>query len=508
MRASDAFLCASSADPDVLFRDRIPGVGMDNDSGYADQPLRLLFESRFREPVESVTVLKGDASARKLFRLSAASRTAIGVINADAQENRAFLEFSQHFRRCGLPVPEIYAANPDQGIYLEEDLGDTTLFQFLTAHRNKDELSKETLDLYGRVVEILPRFQIEAGRTLDYAACYPRASFDKLSMMWDLNYFKYYFLRLAKVPFSEQALEDDFERFSEFLLQAERRFFLYRDFQSRNIMVRGGEPFFIDYQGGRRGALQYDIASLLFDAKADLPLAVRDELLARYLEAASTSQPIDRHAFLSFYPGFVYVRIMQAMGAYGLRGFYEGKPQFLGSIPYAVRNLEYLLRTAELPVELPEMTRVWRRLVASSLLRQFGAASLTLTVRIQSFSYTEGLPTDEKGHGGGYVFDCRGLPNPGRFERYAGLTGRDEAVAVFLGKEPTVGDFLGHVFALVDQTVENYQTRNFTDLLVGFGCTGGQHRSVYCAERLAEHVRETSHAHVEIRHLALENATR
>ncbi len=476
-------------------------------SGYADQPLRLLFESWFREPVESVAVLKGDASARKLFRLSAASRTAIGVINADAQENRAFLEFSRHFRRCGLPVPEIYAANPDRGIYLEEDLGDTTLFQFLTANRGKDELSKETLDLYRRVVEILPRFQIEAGRTLNYAVCYPRASFDKLSMMWDLNYFKYYFLRLAKVPFSEQALEDDFERFSEFLLQAERCFFLYRDFQSRNIMVRDGEPFFIDYQGGRRGALQYDIASLLFDAKADLPFEVRDELLARYLEAASTVQPIDRQAFLTYYPGFVYVRIMQAMGAYGLRGFYERKQQFLGSIPYAIRNLEYLLRTADLPVELPELTRVWHRLVASSLLRQLGTASLKLTVRIQSFSYTDGVPTDEKGHGGGYVFDCRGLPNPGRLEQYARLTGRDAAVAAFLGKEPAVGDFLGHVFALVDQTVENYQTRNFTDLLIAFGCTGGQHRSVYCAERLAEHLHETSQANVEIRHLAQENAT-
>jgi aminoglycoside/choline kinase family phosphotransferase len=472
-----------------------------------EQPLKVLFESRFGEPVESVAPLKGDASARKLFRLSAASRTAIGVINPDALENRAFLEFSRHFRTCGLPVPEIYAEDLDRGMYLEEDLGDTTLFQFLTANRAEGGLSSETLDLYRKVVVLLPRFQIQAGRTLNYDVCYPRSSFDKQSMLWDLNYFKYYFLRLAKIPFSEQALEDDFERFAEFLLAAERRFFLYRDFQSRNIMIREGRPFFIDYQGGRRGALQYDVASLLFDAKADLPFEVRDELLERYLQAAGRLEAIDHSAFLTTYPGFVYIRIMQAMGAYGLRGFYERKHHFLASIPYAIRNLEYLLRTTELPVELPELTQVWRRLIASSSLRQFGAASLKLTVRIQSFSYMDGLPTDEKGHGGGYVFDCRALPNPGRFEQYAKLTGRDEPVIAFLENEPAVRDFIGHVFAVIDGTVENYQTRNFTDLLVAFGCTGGQHRSVYCAERLARHLHEKFQVHVEVRHLAQEHAT-
>ena len=289
-----------------------------------DQPLKVLFESRFHEPVERVAPLKGDASDRKVLRLSAASRTAIGVVNPDAQENRAFLEFSRHFKKCGLPVPEIYAEDLDRGIYLEEDLGDTTLFQFLSANRAEGGLSSETLDLYRKVVELLPRFQIEAGRTLNYDVCYPRFSFDQQSMMWDLNYFKYYFLRLAKIPFSEQALEDDFERFTEFLLQAERRFFLYRDFQSRNIMVRDGGPFFIDYQGGRRGALQYDVASLLYDAKADLPFEVRDELVERYLEAAATLEPIDRTTFLAYYPGFVYIRIMQAMGAYGLEASTSG----------------------------------------------------------------------------------------------------------------------------------------------------------------------------------------
>ncbi|MFB3819592.1 MAG: phosphotransferase [Candidatus Methylomirabilales bacterium] len=471
------------------------------------QPLVELFRRRFAETVERVVPLKGDGSDRKLFRLASPARTAVGVVSPDLRENRAFLEFSHHFRKCGLPVPEIYAEDRERGLYLEEDLGDTTLFQFLSAQRTTDGLSPATLDLYRQVVALLPRFQVEAGRTLNYEVCYPRASFDKQSMLWDLNYFKYYFLRLARIPFSEQALETDFDRFTRFLLKADRRFFLYRDFQSRNIMVREGRPCFIDYQGGRKGALQYDLASLLFDAKADLPLEVRDELVQRYLAAAAAVEPLDRQAFLTYYPGFALIRIMQAMGAYGLRGFYERKEHFLASIPYAIRNLEHLLRTAELPVELPELTAVWRRLVASSALRQLGGASLKLTVRIQSFSYKSGVPTDDRGHGGGYVFDCRALPNPGRFEAYADVTGRDAAVIAFLQGKPEVAAFLNHVFALIDQTVENYRSRNFTDLLVAFGCTGGQHRSVYCAERLAAHLRERFDVDLELRHRAQENGS-
>jgi aminoglycoside/choline kinase family phosphotransferase len=470
-----------------------------------DRQLRKLFEARFGESCERTVTLKADGSDRKLYRLTSAVRTAVGVVNPDARENLAFLAFSRHFRTAGLPVPEIYAEDPDQEFYLEEDLGDTTLFQLLASTRSGDALSAEAFDLYRRVVEILPRFQIAAGRSLNYDVCYPRASFDRQSMLWDLSYFKYYFLRLARVPFDEQGLEDDFERLAGFLLAAPREFFLYRDFQSRNIMIRDGNPYFIDYQGGRRGALQYDLASLLFDAKADLPFELRDDLVERYLAAAADLMPIDRAAFMRHYPGFAFIRIMQAMGAYGLRGFYERKQHFLASVPYAIRNLEQLLRTAELPVELPELSGVWRRLVASSRLRQFGTASLALTVRIQSFSYKDGVPTDETGHGGGYVFDCRALPNPGRFSEYATLTGKEAPVIAFLEREDAVRDFLSHVFAVVDQSVENYRTRNFTDLSVAFGCTGGQHRSVFCAEQLARHLGERFKANVEVRHLAQES---
>jgi len=466
--------------------------------------LKTLFGKHYGQPPETVAPLKGDGSSRRLFRLQGAGRSVIGAVNSDRHENEAFLAFSRHFRDCGLPVPEIYAQDLEQGIYLEEDLGDTNLFQYLSTHRTKEGFAPGVVEMYRKVVRLLPRIQITAGKTLDYKACYPRASFDKQSMRWDLNHFKYYFLQLAQVPFHESALEDDFKRFTEFLLEADRDYFLYRDFQSRNVMVREGGPWFIDYQGGRKGALQYDIASLLFDAKADIPFGLREELLALYLDSASELVPIDRARFLKHYPAFVYIRIMQAMGAYGLRGFYERKSHFLQSIPYAIRNLEYLLRTTELPIKLPALMGVFRSMVGSSMLRQYGSAALKLTVRIQSFSFRGGVPTDEKGHGGGFVFDCRALPNPGKHPQYAKQNGRDAEVIAFLQKETEVERFLKHAYALIEQSVENYQGRNFTDLKISFGCTGGQHRSVYCAEALARHLREKYDAVVELSHRELE----
>ncbi|HBT61393.1 MAG TPA: phosphotransferase enzyme family protein, partial [Elusimicrobia bacterium] len=272
-----------------------------------NEALKELYRKNFGEPAEAIAPLKGDGSHRKLYRLTSAGRSVIGAVNSDRLENRAFIAFSRHFRGCGLPVPEIYLEDRDQGIYLEEDLGDTNLFQLISASRG---FTPGVVDVYRQVVRLLPQIQITAGRTLDYGDCYPRASFDKQSMRWDLNHFKYYFLQLAQIPFHEQDLEDDFRRFTDFLLEAQRDCFLYRDFQSRNVMVRDGSPWFIDYQGGRKGALQYDIASLLFDAKADIPFELREELLGLYLDAAARIIPIDKTEFLRHYPGFVYIRIM------------------------------------------------------------------------------------------------------------------------------------------------------------------------------------------------------
>lgn len=464
--------------------------------------LRDLFQKVYGVQPDSVEPMAGDGSGRVLFRLKTTAHSVVGVSNHDRLENIAFLEFSRHFRKCGLPVPEIYAETADRLLYIEEDLGDTNLFQLLTRLRKLGApFPPEVVAVYRKAVNLLPQMQINAAKTLDYSHCYPRAEFDRQSMMWDLNYFKYNFLQTAGIAFNEQNLEDDFTRFADFLDSAERGYFLFRDFQSRNIMVReGGEPWFIDYQGGRKGALQYDIASLLFDAKADMPFTLREELLETYLAAVARHIKIEPDKFRQYYYGFVYIRIMQAMGAYGLRGFFEKKAHFLQSIPYAVRNLEYLLRKANLPFKTPELTAVFERITESSYLRKFGAASPGLTVRVQSFSFKKGLPLDPTGHGGGFVFDCRALPNPGRYDQYKQLTGAHQPVIDFLQKEAAVAEFLAHVFALTGQSVENYRKRNFTDLSISFGCTGGRHRSVYCAEAAVKHLREKYGVDVELEH--------
>lgn len=458
-----------------------------------NQLITALYTRAFGRPPEDVTRLTADGSQRVYFRLTGANRDpVIGAFGPDHDENRAFLSFSRSFRGLGLGVPEIYAANEPYGVWLEEDLGDTTLFHALSAARleHPGEFPAAMLEAYERVVEILPRFQVEGGRAIDFSVAYPRAAFDLQSMMWDLNYFKYHFLKLAHVPFNEQRLENDFQRLARHLLETDLDHFLYRDFQSRNIMLRGGEPWFIDYQGGRRGAPHYDIASLLYDAKADIPESVRTRLLERYMQALAEKIPVDPGGFVATYRGYVLIRIMQAMGAYGYRGFFERKTRFLESVPYAARNVAALLEQG-LPIDLPEVEAVFGRIVdAWADHARPSDTTGGLTVHIRSFSYLQGLPPDETGHGGGYLFDCRALPNPGRYPEYAQVTGRDPSVIAFLESAPEIESFWSHVCPLVDRHIAVFRDRGFSDLSVGFGCTGGQHRSVYFAERLARHVRE------------------
>jgi len=489
--------------------------------------LRRQFERHFGSAALQVEPVQGGlgGSGRTIVRLSNPQCSAIGVIHDVRAENVAFLEFSRHFRRHGLPVPEIYAEDLDAGAYLEEDFGETTLFDFLREHRAGAEIKPEVVQLYRKAVEVLPRFQVEAGRDLNYKFCYPRSSFDRQSIAWDLNYFKYYFLRLAKVPFHEEALEKDFSRLTRFLLQAERGYFLYRDFQSRNIMVREGQVHFLDYQGGRRGALQYDIASLLFDAKGDLPPQLREQLLEHYLDALAGHIQLDRAAFLHHYYAYVYVRIMQALGAYGFRGYYERKPHFLESVPYALRNLRWLLQNVELPVKLPALMAAFTSMTESEAVEAPGMVTGTqqeallrpqaqrpqapgLTVVVSSFSFHRGPVTDESGHGGGFVFDARGLPNPGREERFKRLTGKDAAVAEYLNQQPGVQQFLESAMALVESSVLEYKRRGFAHLMVSFGCTGGQHRSVFLAEQAAKRLGGQAGVQVVLRHREEENWVR
>ncbi len=468
--------------------------------------LKRLFEQHFHSPAERVQPLQGQlgGSGRNIIRLAGAGHTAVGILYGVREENLAFLEFSRHFRRHGLPVPEIYAEDLAHGAYLEEDLGDTTLFEFLSANRDGDAIAPEVVAAYRKVVAELPRFQVVAGRDLNYKVCYPRSSFDRQSIAWDLNYFKYYFLRLAGIPFNEQALELDFSRLTKLLLAAPHDYFLYRDFQSRNVMLRSGQPWFLDYQGGRKGALHYDIASLLYDGKADLPPALRQELLDHYLDALSAYVDLDRGGFMEHYYAYVYVRILQALGAYGFRGFYERKAHFLQSVPYALKNLRWLAHNVHLPVALPSLLDALQAMQASEKLRNLSAPAPGLTVRVFSFSFHNGIPADESGNGGGFVFDGRSLPNPGREEQYRQLTGKDEAVIEYLDRQPGVHEFLDHAFSLVDSSVANYRQRGFSNLIVSFGCTGGQHRSVYLAEHLAEHLRGTKGVDVKVRHMQLE----
>src|SRR6185369_2788364 len=469
--------------------------------------LKKLFEEHFGAPAERVQPLQGKlgGSGRNIIRLSNSNASAIGILYGIREENVAFLEFSKHFRKRGLPVPEIYAQDLNQGAYLEEDLGDTSLFEYLSQNRAGDDIAPAVVDAYRRVVEELPRFQIEAGKDLNYKVCYPRGSFDKQSISWDLNYFKYYFLRLAGIPFSEQALEDDFGRLTKFLLSAGRDYFLYRDFQSRNVMLKDGQPYFLDYQGGRKGALQYDIASLLFDAKADLPPEMRQQLLDHYLDTVSRYVDLDREAFVRYYYGFVYVRIMQALGAYGFRGFYERKAHFLQSVPYALKNLRWLLHNVELPIALPTLMQAFKSMLASEKLQSISTEADTLTVRVSSFSFHRGPLRDESGHGGGYVFDARSLPNPGREERFKSLTGRDAPVIEYLNQEQSVHQYMASVMSLVDASVNAYQSRGFKNLSVAFGCTGGQHRSVYLAEQVAKRLRSRNGVEVVLQHRELES---
>jgi len=468
--------------------------------------LKTLFERHFHAPAERVQPLQGQlgGSGRKIIRLANKDASAIGILYDVREENVAFVEFSKHFRRHGLPVPEIYGEALGDGAYLEEDLGDTTLFEFLLKNRSGESINAQAVDAYRKVVAVLPRFQVEAGRDLNYRICYPRGSFDRQSIAWDLNYFKYYFLRLAGIAFNEQALEDDFGRLTKFLLGAPREYFLYRDFQSRNIMLRDGSPFFLDYQGGRKGALQYDIASLLYDAKADLPPSLREQLLNHYLDTLAGFVALDRDVFLQHYYAYVYIRIMQALGAYGFRGFYERKAHFLQSVPYALKNVRWLLHNVKLPIALPTLLEAFHSMLGSEKLQTVASSGGLLTVRIFSFSFHRGLPADDTGNGGGFIFDGRSLPNPGREEQFKPLTGRDAPVIDYLSQQESVHQFLANVTSLVDASVSSYQRRGFKNLMVSFGCTGGQHRSVFLAEQLAKHLGSRNGVEVAVHHRELD----
>ncbi|MBE9468881.1 MAG: phosphotransferase enzyme family protein [Bacteroidetes bacterium] len=448
--------------------------------------------------------LPQSGSNRIYYRITSENKTAIGVFNINKKENIAFIDFSKSFLNNKLNVPQIYDADLSNNIYLIQDLGDYTLFNFI---HEKGTTENQILITYKDVIDQLIKFQITASKNINYKVCYPRESFDKQSIIWDLNYFKYYFLKLAKINFDEQELEDDFNNLADYLLTTDCNYFMYRDFQSRNIMLYNNSAYFIDYQGGRKGALQYDLASLLYQAKADLPQNIRDELLNYYICKTKTIININEKEFVKFYNAYVLIRIIQVLGAYGYRGFYEKKSYFIQSIPFAIENLKHVLKKINIPVQLPALNNVLNQIVNSKELtfKQDIKKSDKLTVTITSFSYKNGIPIDISGNGGGFVFDCRANSNPGRYDEYKQLTGKDKQVIDFFKKDKKIFNFLDDVYSIVDSSVDKYIERNFLNLMINFGCTGGQHRSVFCAENLAKHIENKYNVNVVLHHTVIDS---
>ena len=463
--------------------------------------LKILFKKWSGENVNQIHPLPSSGSNRKYFRIKSSKYKALGVYNNNLKENKAFIGFSKHFKKHSLNVPEIYCADLENNIYLIEDFGNTDLFSLI----KKNKYSKDIINIYKKVLTELIKFQLTAGKGIDYDLCYPRKSFDKQSMLWDLNYFKYYFLKLADIPFDEQELENDFHSFIDILLEADNDYFMYRDFQSRNILICENSPCFIDYQGGRKGALQYDVASLLFQVRAEMPNNIKEELLDYYIEQLKNSIELDEKKFKKHYYAFVYLRLMQVMGAYGFRGLYEKKAHFVQSIPFALKNLKWMLKNYPLPEGLPELNSALTELAASNKFEAPENSQNKLRININSFSFKKAPPTDLSGNGGGFVFDCRALPNPGRYEKYKSFTGRDKIIIDYLENEKEVKEFERNVFKVVEQSIENYLERGFTSLMINFGCTGGQHRSVFFAEKLTKHIKSKYNIEVVLKHCEKDN---
>lgn len=442
--------------------------------------LKELYKKYSGVEPQSVTALTPAGSNRRYYRLSGPV-SVIGVEGVDRAENEAFIYLSRHFAGCGLPVPGILAVSDDSMAYLVSDLGDCQLF----ARRDETDLLEKSM-------RVLARLHYLGSEGIDYSRCFPVEAFDKRAVMWDLNYFKYSFLNTSGLAYNEPALEKDFIALAERIdrLTGEHGCFMMRDFQSRNVMVKDGEPYLIDYQGGRRGPAAYDLASFLWQARAGFSSALRERLIEVYADEASKYAAVDVDVLKQQVMEMALIRTLQVLGAYGLRGRFERKPHFLQSIPPAIANLRVLI--GGIVDAYPYLAQVLTALVEKSESERTATLEAPydgLTVRVSSFSYKKGIPEDPSGNGGGFVFDCRAMDNPGRYEQYKRLTGLDQEVIEFLESRGEINLFLDACYSLVDRAVDNYLERGFSSLAVNYGCTGGQHRSVYSAQHTAEHIK-------------------
>jgi len=456
---------------------------------------------------DHIITLPLSGSNRFYFRIKYNKGTLIATYNEDILENEAFFYLQKYFHSLSLPVPQIIHIFDNKKLYLQEDLGDTTLYQLLTENRkNNNTITPKINQLYKQVIDDLIQFQLSAEKGLNFNYCYPVEAFDSQAMQWDLNYFKYMFLKLVHAPFNEKKLEEEFQKLIKEATIAQSRYFMFRDFQSRNIMIKNDQLYYIDFQGGRRGPVYYDIASLLFDAKAELPFSFRDELIQYYISRLSNRISIDKEQALQHYYIFVFLRILQALGAYGYRGLFEQKEHFLKSFTPAFINLKYLFDHTFLPQKFPYLTSIIESqfenpsLAPKSIIR-----SKTLTLTISSFSYKKGYPIDSSGNGGGFVFDCRALPNPGKIEHLKHFTGKDLPVKEYMEQFDEVKKFISACQQLVEGSIKKYIERSFEHLMVNFGCTGGQHRSVYCAETLANKIRDKFDINIKVIHINQQN---
>lgn len=470
------------------------------------ESVKELFSSFSRSSITGIEKIPQSGSNRIYFRILTADSSYIATYNDNIRENRTFIHYSRHFRQQGCPVPEIYTVNDSYTIYLQEDFGDQSLLRELEQHGHNDHVYQ----LFATSLNELARLQIKGDEGLDYEWAITSKEFGKQAILSDLLYFKYYFLDTLQIPYDKERLIDDFEALSTYLTHVDHKYFMFRDFQSRNILIRDKHVYFIDFQGGMKGALQYDVASMLWQAKAELSDTWKDDLLEHYMGCVESilEKKIDRTRFVSQYNGYVLIRMLQVLGAYGFRGLFERKAHFLTSIPLALRNVKGFLGSKQVGIGLPEFERLLGLMVREEVIGRFepvqADADTPLVVHIHSFSYKKGIPADTNGHGGGFVFDCRGILNPGRFAEYKTQTGRDKPVKDFLEQQTKMPEFLNSVYDIVDIAVEDYIQRDKKSLTIGFGCTGGQHRSVYAADALTRHLRNKFHVKVDLHHIVQE----
>jgi len=471
--------------------------------------IQELFSTFSGSAITAIDKLPQAGSERHYYRIRTAGKNYIATYGANLKENESFIYFSKHFRKKQLSIPEILCINNDKNIYIQEDFGDVSLLNKL----EESGFSTAVYDLYKKSLQQLVLLQVKGHEGLDYKKCLTNSTFGKQAIMADLLYFKYYFLDALRQPYDKQKLIDDFEALSNYLSHTEYKYFMFRDFQSRNIMVTPDDNVhFIDYQGGMKGAPQYDVASLLWQAKANLPDEWKQHLLEDYMSAFElvVEEQIDRDVFRSQYNGYVLIRLLQVLGAYGFRGLFERKAHFLTSIPLALENLKWFVNNQSIGIALPEFKKVLELCISDAVIAEFtpvqATADTPLVVTVNSFSFIKtGYPKDETKNGGGFVFDMRGILNPGRFDAYKHLSGLDKPVKDFLEQQTKMPEFLNGVYSIIDISVEDYIKRGFEHLTINFGCTGGQHRSVYAAEAIARHLRNKFKVKIVLKHNNKEN---